>query len=151
MSDIDFPRQQAILIKGAHAAPIVATFGMRLEYNSEQEAVWRLPFNKNLTNGLIVHGGAIATLLDNAGWFTIAQYFQFWIATVEFQTRLVDFVKDEELVATGHIVRVGKKISTATMEVISGDGRKIAIGSGTYSVTSVPLPYGRISRRIEAG
>ncbi len=79
-------------------------------------------------------------MIDSAGWFTIAQYFENWIATVEFSTRLLDFSKDDELIATGHLARLGKRMSTATMEVVTKtDGRLIAIGSGTYSLTSVPL------------
>jgi len=102
---------------GAKVAPIVQTFGMTLEYNEKDEAVWTLPFNENLTNGMIVHGGAIATMIDNAGWFTIGQYFENWVATVEFSTRLLDFSKNDELIATGHLVKLGKRISTTTMEV----------------------------------
>ena len=59
---------------------------------------------------MTIHGGAIATMLDSAGWFTIAQYFENWIATVEFSTRLLDFSKDDELIATGHLARLGKRI-----------------------------------------
>lgn len=124
----------------SRAAPIVQTFGMTLEYNEQDEAVWTLPFNKSVTNGMTIHGGAIATMIDNAGWFTIAQYFEKWITTVEFSTRLLDFSKDDELIATGHLAKLGKRISTTTMEVMTKtDGRLIAIGSGTYSLTSVPL------------
>ncbi len=140
MSRVDLKKQREALMMGAKVAPIVQTFGMTLEYNEKDEAVWTLPFNKNLTNGMIIHGGAIATLIDNAGWFTIGQYFENWIVTVEFSTRLLDFSKNDELIATGHLVKLGKSISTATMEVVTKtDGRIIAIGSGTYSITSVPL------------
>jgi len=140
MSTVDLKKQREVLMMGAKVAPIVQTFGMTLEYNEQDEAVWTLPFNEKLTNGMIVHGGAIATMIDNAGWFTIGQYFKNWIVTVEFSTRLLDFSKNDELIATGHLVKLGKRISTATMEVVTKtDGRIIAIGSGTYSTTSVPL------------
>ena len=141
MDEAYLANQRKILKMGAKSAPIVQSFGMLLDYNEKNEAVWTLPFNESLTNGLVVHGGAIATLIDNAGWFTLVQYFEYWIATVEFSTRLLDIAEKDDLVATGHVVKLGKRISTATMEVVSKtDRRMIAIGSGTYSVTSVPLP-----------
>ena len=141
MDEAYLANQREILKMGAKSAPIVQSFGMLLDYNEKNEAVWTLPFNENLTNGLVIHGGAIATLIDNAGWFTLGQYYKNWIATVEFSTRLLDIAMKVDLVATGHVVKLGKRISTATMEVVSKtDGRTIAIGSGTYSVTSVPLP-----------
>ncbi len=140
MSTVDIIKQREALLMRSKAAPIVQTFGMTLEYNEQNEAVWTLPFNESVTNGMTIHGGAIATMIDSAGWFTIAQYFENWIATVEFSTRLLDFSKDDELIATGHLARLGKRISTATMDVVTKtDGRLIAIGSGTYSLTSVPL------------
>lgn len=140
MSTVDTARQRETLLLRSKAAPIIQTFGMTLAYNQQNEAVWTLPFNENVSNGMTIHGGAIATMLDSAGWFTIAQYFENWIATVEFTTRLLDLSKDDELVATGHLARLGKRISTATMEVVTKtDGRLIAIGSGTYSLTSAPL------------
>ena len=140
MDEAYLSKQREILKMGAKLAPIVQLFGMLLDYNEKHEAVWTLPFNENLTNGLDVHGGAIATLIDNAGWFTLGQYYENWITTVEFSTRLLDTAEKEDLVATGHVVKLGKRISTARMEVVSkSDGRTIAIGSGTYSVTSVPL------------
>jgi len=58
-------------------------------------------------------------MMDSAGWFTIAQHFENWIATVKFTTRLLDFSKDDELIATGHLAKLGKRISTATMEVVT--------------------------------
>ena len=97
MSTVDIMKRREALLMRSKAAPIVQTFGMTLKYNEQDEAVWTLPFNENVTNGMTIHGGAIATMMDSAGWFTIAQYFENWIATVEFSTRLLDFSKDDEL------------------------------------------------------
>ncbi len=134
-------KSQEVLSQAANYAPIIETFGMKLSYNEDNEAVWTLPFTKSLTNGVTIHGGAIATLLDCAGWFTLSQYYENWIATVDFNTNLITYAKDETLVATGHVVKIGKRISNSTMEVVSEkDGRIIATGTGTYALTSVPFP-----------
>ena len=69
-------------------------------------------------------------MLDNAGWFTAAVHYDSWIATVEFETRLLEHVQAEELIATGEIVRLGKRITVTT-------------GSGTYTpIEKVPISKG---------
>ena len=117
-------------------APIAKLFGMRLAYEGEQ-AVFRMPYNPGLDHALgQTHGGAIATLLDNAGWFTAAPWFDHWIATVELSVRLHQPVARQELIARGRIVRRGKRITSAEMEVRGEDGQLVATGSGTFTVTS---------------
>jgi uncharacterized protein (TIGR00369 family) len=124
-----------------HAAPIARSFGMRLEYDPERRAVFTLPYNPGFDHGLGgIHGGVFATMLDNAGWFTVAAEHETWVATVELQVRLLRACEKEELVAPGRIVHAGKRLATATMEVYTGGKVLAAIGSGTFTVTSVPLP-----------
>ena len=80
-----------------HAAPIARSFGMRLAYDAERCAVFTLPYNAGFDHGLGgIHGGVFATLLDNAGWFTVAAEYETWVATVEFQVRLLAAVQKEE-------------------------------------------------------
>jgi len=93
-----------------------------------------------LTHGLAdVHGGFIATLIDNAGWFSAAIHYDRWINTVEYHVRLLEPAKREGLTAKGQVVRVGKRITVVGMEVYSDSGRLVAMGSGTFAVTNVPL------------
>lgn len=121
-------------------APIARAFGMTLSYDGEHRAVFTQPYNASFDHSIGgIHGGVFATMLDNAGWFTVAVHYETWIATVEFQVRLLEPVQKEELVATGRLVHSGKRIATAEMEVCAG-GRRVAIGSGTFTVTSQPLP-----------
>ena len=120
-------------------APIAELFGMRLHYEGDA-AVFVLPYNPELDHALgQTHGGAIATLLDNAGWFTAAPYFDRWIATVEMTVRLHEPVGRQELVARGRIVRRSKRIVSAEMEVRGEQGQLIATGSGTFTVTSAVI------------
>jgi len=56
MSTVDIMKRREALLMRAKAAPIVQTFGMTLEYNEQNEAVWTLPFNESLTNGMTIHG-----------------------------------------------------------------------------------------------
>lgn len=132
-------RQQK-LIDLFHGSPIGKTTGMRLSYNDEGQAIFNMPHNPNLDHGLgAIHGGVFATMLDNAGWFTVAPHFETWIATVEFNTRLLKPVAKRELIATGSLVRLGKTLSTAEMKIHTDDGEIVASGAGTFVLTKVPF------------
>jgi uncharacterized protein (TIGR00369 family) len=132
---------QKKLISVAKAAPIIQTFGMTLSYNDNNEAVFDMPYNAQFDHAAGgIHGGVYATLLDNAGWFTVCPYYGYWVATVEYQTRLLEHVEGEALQAIGKIVRLGKRLATAQMELRTQAGKLVAMGSGTFAVTSVVLP-----------
>lgn len=142
MTPRDLKSAQAKLITLFNGAPIIRTYGMSLEYNEADQAVVRLPYNPNFDHGFLqIHGGVMATMLDTSGWFTTAPHFDHWIATVEFQTRLLEPVEKVDLVAAGRIVRLGKRIAVCEMEVKTEAGKIIAIGSGTFTVTSVPAKW----------
>ena len=133
------PAHLARLTELFHAAPIARSMGTRLAYDADGRAVFTQPYNPAFNHGLgETHGGLIATLIDNAGWFTVAGEYETWVATVEFQVRLLGRAK-EALVARGRIVNAGKRLATTTMEIHAGD-RLVAIGSGTFTVTSQPYP-----------
>lgn len=130
------------LIELTHSAPIIASLGSRLSYNESGEAVWEMPYHPGFDHALEgVHGGVFATLLDNAGWFTAAPYYDTWIATVEFQVRLLEHVQKKDLRAIGHLVKLGKRLATTRMEVLTADdGKLVAMGSGTFAPTSAKVP-----------
>jgi uncharacterized protein (TIGR00369 family) len=131
------------LIELSHTAPIIVSMGSQLSYNDGGEAVWDMPYHSGFDHALEgVHGGVFATLLDNAGWFTVAPYYDTWVATVEFQVRLLEHVQKKDLRAVGHLVKLGKRLSTTRMEVLTADdGKVVAIGSGTFAPTSVKIPF----------
>ena len=113
---------------------------MRLHYDDEHRTVVELEPADHLNHALgEVHGGVIATLIDTAAWFTAAVHYDTWLATVEFQTRLLEPVSGEKLIARGSTVRVGKSLAIADAEVRTAEGRLIALGSGTFTVTGVSI------------
>lgn len=134
-------RWEEVLSQWHNRAPICRTFGMSLDYDEHGNARIELPHNPRIDHGMGgIHGGVIATLLDNAGWFTVATRFDHWIATLEFHVRLLDHAEKCDLVASGSIVRLGKTISTAEMKVCRKDGKAIAVGSGSFVLTGVERP-----------
>lgn len=133
-------KRQDELVRLFNLAPIQKTFGMLFSYDDHGSAIFRLPYNPHFDHALGgIHGGVMATLLDNAGWFTVASHHETWIVTVEFQTRLLEPVQREVLISRGWFIRKGKSLSIAGMEVKTEAGKLIATGSGTFAVTSIPM------------
>ena len=121
-------------------APMKATFGMELTYDDEGNAQFEMPYLMDLCHAMKdTHGGAIATLIDNAGWFTAATRYDNWVSTSEMTVRLHEPANKEDLFATACVVRAGKRMCSTTMEVRSASGRLVATGAGTFVVSSIPL------------
>ena len=120
---------------------IAQTLGISFHYDEEQRAVFELPYDGRFDHFLNdVHGGAIATLIDNAGWFAAAACYPTWIVSVEFQVRYHEPAGREALRAVGRVVRAGKRITSAEMEVRNRSGVLVATGAGSFAVTSSPHP-----------
>jgi len=82
-----------------------------------------------------IHGGILGLVLDNAGFFASATTSGgYWMATTEFKVNLLDSVSDEEVVATGHVLRKGRHLVHAEMEATSASGLKVAVGLGSYAI-----------------
>ena len=141
----EIKRRQDELIDLFGKAPIKKTFGMELRYDSGS-AVFDMPYNPGLDHFLGgIHGGVIATLLDNAGWFTAAALYDNWVATAEMQVRLLEPVEKTALCSRGMIVKSGRRLAVCDMEVRTKDGDKlVAAGSGTFIVTSVSAKKARL-------
>jgi acyl-coenzyme A thioesterase PaaI-like protein len=58
---------------------------------------------------------------------------------VEFQTRLLEPVSGEKLIARGQVVRTGTSLAIAEADVRTAEGRLMAGETGTFAVTSVPI------------
>src|SRR5574340_387012 len=118
-------------------APIARLFGMRLSFNEEGAAVVDLPYNPNLDHALGgIHGGVYATMLDTAGWFTVAATTDrsCWVATSEFSVHLLQPAQRTSLRCVGRIVKVGKRQAVAEMRLEDGEGRLVGHGVGTFVV-----------------
>lgn len=116
-------------------APIARTFGMRLSYNDQGQAVVDLPYNPGLDHALAgVHGGVYATMLDTAGWFTAAAAHDesCWLATSEMSVHLLLPVERASLRAVGRLIKRGKRQDVAEMRLYDGEGRLVGHATGTF-------------------
>ena len=137
MSDLTARQQRLIAL--FHGAPIQKVTGMTFRYDDDGRAVFTMPYNPNFNHAMgAIHGSVFGTLVDNAGWFTVAPHYENWIVTVEYSTRLHEPVSKETLIATGKIVRMGSRMASAEMEIRTPDGTLAATGAGTFIVTAQP-------------
>jgi uncharacterized protein (TIGR00369 family) len=116
-------------------APIARTFGMRLSYNEQRQAVVDLPYNPGLDHALAgVHGGVYATMLDTAGWFTAAAAHDesCWLATSEMSVHLLLPVERASLRAVGRLIKRGKRQDVAEMHLYDGEGQLVGHATGTF-------------------
>jgi uncharacterized protein (TIGR00369 family) len=82
-----------------------------------------------------IHGGILALVLDNAGFFACATESDGnWVMTTEFKVNLLEAVPLEEVVATGHVLRKGRQLLHAQMEARDARGGLAAIALGSYAV-----------------
>lgn len=125
-----------------HGSGIARTLGLRLAVE-DGEPVFHMPYDPRFDHILHdVHGGVIATMIDMAGWTVAAARYPTWVVTSEFNLKLLDAAGREELVGRGRLLRAGGRSAVTTMEVATRSGRTVAVGTGTYAVTSRPYPAG---------
>jgi uncharacterized protein (TIGR00369 family) len=128
-------KRQEKLIGVFDKAPIKHTFGMELRYDDEGSAIFDMPYNPGLDHYLGgIHGGVMATLLDNAGWFTAAALYDSWLATAEFHVRLLDHAEKVDIYSKGEVIRSGKKMAVCSMEVRTVDFNKAVLAKISNAV-----------------
>jgi uncharacterized protein (TIGR00369 family) len=105
----------------------------------KQELVLKLPYKddfERMPESGQWHGGVIATFIDIAGDFVLMLATGRGIPTIDLR---IDFVRpaiDTDLTAKARIVRAGRSIGFADIELFNDDGRLIASGRGCYSTLS---------------
>lgn len=125
-----------------HTSPIGRTTGMRIVFDEQGHATCHWRHCRDFDHALhAVHGGLLATMLDNAGWFTAAAAHGGWVVTSDFQVRLLQSTAGEDLRAVGRLLRSGRRLTVVAMDVWSASGQHIATGNGTFCPTGQPLPW----------
>jgi len=123
--------------------------GLKLE-SADAEAgvvVLRQPYDPKLSifpEAGVYHGGVIASLIDVAGAVACGLPLGRPTPTANFR---VDFLKSPakiDLIAIGRLVRSGKTVSVADVEITDDNGEVYAIGRGTFSTSAA-------FKAIEAG
>jgi uncharacterized protein (TIGR00369 family) len=136
----DQPRSGADFIRQFFPnSPYVALLGMQLDDIQPGEARLSLPFTDALiTIGTIVHGGAIASLIDTAA--TVAAWSEGEIpakargTTVNLTVAYLAAADKEDLHAIARVLRRGSSLVYLDVEVKSASGKAVAKGLVTYKL-----------------
>lgn len=115
-------------------SPLVRHLGMRLEAIEDGRAELVLPFRPELaTIDNVVHGGAIASLIDTAGmaatWSDDSEPESLTGSTVTLNVNYVSAARGQDLTATATVVRRGRNLVFSDVRVSEPDGRVVATGS----------------------
>ena len=117
------------------ASPLVRHLGIELRGLERDRAELVLPFDERLvTLADVVHGGAIASLIDTAGMAAT------WAdpdvepesvagATISMNVDYIAAARGKDLVAVATVVRRGRSLCFTEVTVTEPDGRLVARGS----------------------
>ncbi len=128
------------VVKMLETSPYWNLLGMKVNRLEKGVAEIRLPNKPELKQVFaVMHGGAIASLLDAAGaisFFKEIDPARESVSTVELKINYLNPVTTEqdEIIATGKVVKKGKTFGVTTIEVRTKSGDPIAIGIGTYVI-----------------
>jgi uncharacterized protein (TIGR00369 family) len=118
-------------------SPHTAQLGIRLESIGTDEAVLEMPFKPELaTFGELVHGGAIASLIDvaamAAAWASDETPDNPTGSTVALSLNFAAPATGVDLRAHGRVARRGGRLSFCEVRVTDPEGTVVAHGIATY-------------------
>jgi len=112
--------------------------GIEMEEVRRDYCRMRLPFRPELEQPMgIVHGGAIATLIDVVVVPAIGSAYESDVgfSTIDMQIQYLRPLKNESAIAEGIVIKRGRRIVFCTADVVGeSTGKLIAKGTLTYSL-----------------
>lgn len=130
---------EAIKQRGREANPFFMLMGIDIVRIGEGEAVLQMPVRPDMTNGVgWLQGGIFISLTDEAmalALYTVLDPAES-IATVSESTSFLKGVRDDLLVATGKVVKKGRRVAFAEGDVRKGteDGELLARTTAAFAV-----------------
>lgn len=114
--------------------------GMRVEESAPDFCRMRLPFRSALLrNGGIMHGGAIASLLDTAGVMAIKAGMESEINGIPTITMTVNYLapaRETDVLAEARIIRRGRSLVFVEVKALSSNGELLATAQIVYKFGS---------------
>ena len=123
------------------SSPFVRLLGIELVDVGTDRAVVRLPFREDLvTIADVVHGGALASLIDMAAvsvaWADDAEPSSMEGATVSLDVSYVAAARGKDLTAVGVVSKRGRSLVFVDVRVTEPDERLVATGSAVVALGS---------------
>jgi uncharacterized protein (TIGR00369 family) len=122
--------------------PFSTLVGLQVEEVRQDYCRMRLPFRPELrTSGEVIHGGAIATLIDTAAVAAVWSDVDPRVtrgATASLTVNYLAAAQGVALIAEARVIRRGRSVAFVDVDVFSPTDERIAKGVVTYK-----LGYGR--------
>ena len=127
--------QKRRIQKAVKSVPYARLLGFELDEVSPGAATLGLKIRKNLMqNHGVVHGGAIASLIDTASAFAIIPLLtaEEKVTTVDLTISYLRPLTKGRVSATARVVRAGRRLFVVSAEVKDEDGKLAATALSTY-------------------
>jgi uncharacterized protein (TIGR00369 family) len=121
------------------STPFMSWLGVTFDRYEHDDVVLRLPFRADLTNdGIVYHGGVVASLLDSAGAAAAWSHHDFdkgtRASTVSMSVQYVGVCRRSDLVCAATVVKRGKELIFTEITAADADGRVVAHAVQTYRI-----------------
>ncbi len=129
------PAQLRRVQKALTTVPFARLIGIELEHVGSGTATLAVNVRKELTqNQRVVHGGAIASLIDTATAFAIISLLppREKVSTVDLAISFLRPVTGGRLKAVARVVRAGRRLFVVSAEVFDTQGTLITTALSTY-------------------
>jgi uncharacterized protein (TIGR00369 family) len=129
------PDQEQRVRQALAKVPFAKLLGIELESFAAGVAVLVMPLHDNLKqNSGVVHGGAIASLIDTATAFAIITLLPEGerVTTVDLTVTYLRPLIAGRATATAKVLRAGKRVIAVSAEVLGQDGSLVATALSTY-------------------
>jgi uncharacterized protein (TIGR00369 family) len=118
--------------------PFSRLLGLLVEEVNQDSCCLRLPFRPELrTAADVVHGGAIASLIDTAGVVAVWSNVDPAVtrgATASLTVNYLAAAQAVDLIAEARVIRRGRRVVFVEVDVASSTGERIAKGLVTYKL-----------------
>ena len=121
--------------------PYARLLGLELLGASRGEAVFSVELREELKrNGGLMHGGALASLMDTASAFAVLTLLApgEQTVTIDLQIHFLRPVFSGRVEARARVLRKGRRVATLSIDVTDEAGKLTATGTTTYLVQSAP-------------
>jgi len=133
-------QDQTAIFRDRVTEPFFTILGLQIDEVRPDYCRMRMPFRPGLrTQGEVVHGGAIASLVDSAGVVAVWSNVPPEITRGATATMTVNYLAAAEavdLTAEAQVIRRGRSVVFVDVDVLSPRGDRIAKGSLVYKLGS---------------
>ncbi len=132
-------QDRTALFRDRLAEPFFTVLGLQIDEVRPDFCRMRLPFHPGLrTEGEVVHGGAIASLVDSAGVVAVWSNVPSGVtrgATASMTVNYLAAAEGVDLTADAHVIRRGRSVVFVDIDVVSASGGRIAKGALIYKLS----------------